>query len=181
MNLCERCMSSFLVAAIVRQEGATRHRASGWLQLRPSRYSTILPHLSSNNLQDVPPSKLFFSFHSTVPFCSLPTDISCRSGLELSPFWAHIGRLPTRHACRLQERAIFLACLRSRFTTWLWKTESTQRRPKHPDDRRILNQCKSQLVGKCCLRLQNDKQTRAFRSSQEDACQWSTPKSHTAR
>ena len=140
-------MSSFLLAAIVRQEGATRHRASGWLQLRPSRYSTILPHLSSNNLQDVPPSKLFFSFHSTVPFCSLPTDISCRSGLELSPFWAHIGRLPTRHACRLQERAIFLACLRSRFTTWLWKTESTQRRPKHPDDRRILSQCKSQLVG----------------------------------
>ena len=58
----------------------------------------------------------------------------------------HVGRLQTAtHANSKNEPSSLLAS--AVFTTWLWKTESNQRRPKHPDDRRILNQCKSPLVG----------------------------------
>jgi hypothetical protein len=160
-----------------------RRRASGWLPIQPSRYSTVLPHLFSRNL----PKKYLQSSSS---FCStqrcLPVHHERRCldapGLQLLPCYAHIGRFQTRYARGLQGNYILTCSL----SQWINKQAEenriepmgetkTSRRPKGPQPMQIVSSWE------CCSRLQNDKQTKAFRSSQENACQWTTSKSHTAQ
>lgn len=80
-----------------------------------------------------------------------------------------------------KDKSFPFSRLHSRSKNWLRKTESsrweakTSRRPKDPQPMQVA------MSWERCLRLQNDKRSKAFRSSQEDACQWSTSQGRIPR
>jgi len=160
-----------------------RCRASGWLPIRPSRYSTVLPHLFSRNLsnQYLHPSSSFCSTQQCLPVlyqrrCLDAPASSFRPSMRTSDAFRY-----ATHTDDSKEMLFSLARFRSGLTNRLRKTESnrwetkTSRRPKDPQPMQIASSWE------CCSRLQNGKQTKAFRSSQEDACQWTTSRPHTAQ
>lgn len=93
------------------------------------------------------PSKLFFLFHTTMPSCfyqrrclDAPAS-NCRLPRRISDALSHATYTNSKGI------SVSLARFRNGFTDRPWATESNRWSSKHPDERRILNQCKLQLVG----------------------------------
>jgi hypothetical protein len=126
-----------------------RRRASGWLPIQPSRYSTVLSHLFSRNLPKNISNQalLFVPLNDAFLFIInegvlTPPASSCCLAMRTSDAFRHATHADSK------EIPFSLARFRSGLTNRLRKTESNRwERPKHPDDRRVLNQCKSQAVG----------------------------------
>lgn len=141
LDLRVRCISSF------RNDEASAI-SSFWLTFNST--IKVQHHPTTSILEDFTktrhPSKLFllFSIPKSIPFsyqrqCIDALISRCRlwvrsRGHQESP------RIRTRSTCHSRSLAFPVDA------NWLWETESKRKRPTHPDNRRILNQCKSRSV-----------------------------------